>query len=118
MKLAVPTAERVHTNQVMLKKHPKLVIFIVFCILKVRHLEVGPKGTYISKKIPTYVKLEGGKKYFWCKCGLSKKQVCLATTSIKLVCSFFENVMNFTCKLYSFLRSAPAASLSRTAGMG
>ncbi|XP_071802963.1 uncharacterized protein [Asterias amurensis] len=53
---------------------PLRVVSPYFRNITVRHLEVGPKGTYISKKIPTYVKLEGGKKYFWCKCGLSKKQ--------------------------------------------
>ncbi|XP_030829912.1 CDGSH iron-sulfur domain-containing protein 3, mitochondrial-like [Strongylocentrotus purpuratus] len=40
----------------------------------VRSIKIGPKGTYVSKLIPTMVKLEAGKKYSWCKCGLSKKQ--------------------------------------------
>ncbi|XP_030834149.1 CDGSH iron-sulfur domain-containing protein 3, mitochondrial-like, partial [Strongylocentrotus purpuratus] len=43
-------------------------------VQQVRHLEVGRKGTYIAKKMPTTAKLEAGKKYWWCKCGLSKKQ--------------------------------------------
>ncbi|XP_072179870.1 uncharacterized protein [Diadema setosum] len=42
--------------------------------IPVRHLKVGPKGTYVAKMIPTLVKLESGKKYSWCLCGLSKKQ--------------------------------------------
>lgn len=39
-----------------------------------RYLETGPKGTYIAKYIPAFVQVEEGKKYSWCKCGLSKKQ--------------------------------------------
>uniref|UniRef100_A0A0K8RB36 Putative cdgsh iron sulfur domain-containing protein 3 n=1 Tax=Ixodes ricinus TaxID=34613 RepID=A0A0K8RB36_IXORI len=35
----------------------------------------GPvKKGVIYKRIPTFVQLEGGKKYSWCACGLSKKQ--------------------------------------------
>lgn len=28
----------------------------------------------IAKRIPTFVQLQPGKKYYWCSCGLSKKQ--------------------------------------------
>ncbi|XP_075548786.1 uncharacterized protein LOC142582707 [Dermacentor variabilis] len=32
------------------------------------------KKGQIAKRIPTFVKLEAGKTYSWCACGLSKKQ--------------------------------------------
>ncbi|PIK62437.1 putative CDGSH iron-sulfur domain-containing protein 3, mitochondrial [Apostichopus japonicus] len=56
---------------------PRLILgrtSTVFRKQSVRSLETGPKGTYIAKHIPAFVQLEEGKKYSWCKCGLSKKQ--------------------------------------------
>ncbi|XP_022109315.1 CDGSH iron-sulfur domain-containing protein 3, mitochondrial-like [Acanthaster planci] len=62
-------------TRVLFPKYKRVHLLQDFVTLQqVRHLDVGPKGTYIAKKIPALVKLEPGKKYYWCKCGLSKKQ--------------------------------------------
>lgn len=33
-----------------------------------------PQTPVVAKPIPTFINLEAGKKYYWCSCGLSKKQ--------------------------------------------
>lgn len=35
---------------------------------------VTPKSPVVASKTPFPIELEAGKTYFWCSCGLSKKQ--------------------------------------------
>ena len=55
-------------------------------------------ATVIAAKEPFQVELVEGKKYSWCKCGLSKKQVTSYAYKLASVKSFKADAQNCTFK--------------------